>query len=75
MCAFLYISLIVCNKIHANPTIIYGNIKEIHIITVGVILEFPILNHVLLHGCTFFCNLDENILMIFFVFNVKPTNQ
>ena len=38
----------VCNKPHANPTIIYENIKEIHILAVGGNLEFPILSHVLL---------------------------
>ena len=48
MCAILYFFLIVCNKPHANPTIIYENIKEIHIIAVGGTLEFPILSHVLL---------------------------
>ena len=32
---FLYFFLIVYNKPHANPTIIYENIKEIHILTVG----------------------------------------
>ena len=40
--------LIVCNKPHANPTIIYENIKEIHVLAVGGTLEFPILSHVLL---------------------------
>ena len=49
MCAILYFFLIVCNKPHANPTIIYENIKEMHILAVGGILEFPILIHVLLH--------------------------
>ena len=38
----------VCNKPHANPTIIYENIKEIHTLAVGGNLEFPILSHVLL---------------------------
>ena len=42
------IFLIVCNKPHANPTIIYENIKEIHILAVGGTLDFPILSHVLL---------------------------
>ena len=32
---------------HANRTIIYENIKEIHIFVVGGILEFPILSQVL----------------------------
>ena len=45
MCAILYFFLIVCNKPHANPTIIYENIKEIHILAVGGTLEFPILSH------------------------------
>ena len=35
MCAILYFFLMVCNKPHANPTIIYENIKEIHILAVG----------------------------------------
>ena len=48
MCAILYFFLMVCNKPHANPTIIYENIKEIHILAVGGNLEFPILSHVLL---------------------------
>ena len=48
MCAILYFFLTVCNKPHANPTIIYENIKEIHILAVGGILEFPILSRVLL---------------------------
>ena len=48
MCANLYFFLIVCNKPHANPTIIYENIKEIHILAVVGTLEFPILSHVLL---------------------------
>ena len=48
MCAILYFFLIVCNKPHANPTIINENIKEIHILAVGGTLEFPILSHVLL---------------------------
>ena len=38
----------VCNKPHANPTIIYENIKEIEILAVGGNLEFPILSHMLL---------------------------
>ena len=48
MCAILYFFLMVCNKPHANPTIINENIKEIHILAVGGNLEFPILSHVLL---------------------------
>ena len=48
MCAILYFFLMVFNKPHANPTIIYENIKEIHILAVGGNLEFPILSHVLL---------------------------
>ena len=48
MCAILYFFLMVCNKPHANPTIIYENIKEIHILAVGGNLEFPILSHMLL---------------------------
>ena len=48
MCAILYFYLIVCIKPHANLTIIYENIKEIHILAVGGTLEFPILSHVLL---------------------------
>ena len=48
MCPILYFFLIVCNKPHAYPTIIYRNIKEIHILAVGGTLEFPILSHVLL---------------------------
>ena len=48
MCAILYFFLLLCNKPHANPTIIYENIKEIHILAVGGNLEFPILSHVLL---------------------------
>ena len=48
MCAILYFFLIVCNKPHANPTIIYENVKEKHILAIGGILEFPILSHVLL---------------------------
>ena len=48
MCAILYFFLIVCNKPHANPTIIYENIKEIHILAVRGTLEFPILSHMLL---------------------------
>ena len=48
MCAILYFFLIVCNKPHANPTIIYENIKEIHVLAVGGTLEFPILSHMLL---------------------------
>ena len=48
MCAILYFFLIVWNKPHANPTIIYENIKEIHILAVGGTLDFPILSHVLL---------------------------
>ena len=35
MCAILYFFLIVCNKPHAKPTIIYENIKETHILAVG----------------------------------------
>ena len=46
MCAFLYLFEIVCNKPHANPTIIYKNIKEIHILTLRGIPGIPILNHV-----------------------------
>ena len=49
MCEILYFFLIVCNKPHANPTNIYENIKEIHILVVGGTLEFPILSHMLLH--------------------------
>ena len=49
MCDFV-LFLIVCNKPHANPTIIYENIKEIHILAVGVFLEFTILNHLLLRN-------------------------
>ena len=48
MCAILYFFLIVCNKPHSNPSIIYENIKEIHILAVGGTLEFSILSHVLL---------------------------
>ena len=48
MCAILYFFLTVCNKPHANPTIIYENIKEIHSLAEGGTLEFPILSHVLL---------------------------
>ena len=48
MCAMLCFFLTVCNKPHANPTIIYENIKEIHILAVGGTLEFPMLSHVLL---------------------------
>ena len=48
MCAILYFLLIVCNKPHANPTIIYETIKEMYILAVRGILEFPILSHVLL---------------------------
>ena len=48
MCAILYFFLMVCNKPHPNPTIIYENIKEIHILAVGGNLEFSILSHVLL---------------------------
>ena len=44
----MYFFYSVCFKPHANPTIIYENIKEIHILTVGGNLEFPILSHVLL---------------------------
>ena len=33
---------------NANPTIIYENIKEIHILAIGGNLEFPITSHVLL---------------------------
>ena len=47
---FLYFFHSVCFKPHANPTIINENIKEIHILTVGGILEFPILNDVLLRN-------------------------
>ena len=46
MCAILYFFLMVCNKPLTNPTIIYENIKEIHILAVGGNLEFPILSHV-----------------------------
>ena len=53
MCAILYFFLMVCNKPHANPTIIYENIKEIHILAVGGNLEFPILSHVLLRRDVF----------------------
>ena len=45
---FFYLFQIVCNKPHANPTIIHEKIKEIHILTVGGFLEFPILSRVLL---------------------------
>ena len=48
MCAILYFSFIVYNKSHANPTIIYENIKEIHILAAGGILEFPFISHMLL---------------------------
>ena len=48
MCAIVNFFLIVCNKPHANPTIIYENIKEIQILAVGGTLEFLILSHVLL---------------------------
>ena len=62
MCAILYFFLMVCNKPHANPTIIYENIKEIHILAVGGNLEFPILSHVLLRrvleGATMLTNFD-----------------
>ena len=44
----MYFFYSVCFKPHANPTIINENFKEIHILTVGGILEFPILNDVLL---------------------------
>ena len=44
----MYFFYTVCFKPHANPTIIYENIKEIHILAVGGNLEFPILSHVLL---------------------------
>ena len=48
MCAIMYFFLIVCNKPRANSTIIYENIKEIHILAIGGTLEFPILSHMLL---------------------------
>ena len=44
----MYFFYSVCVKPHANPTIIYENIEEIHILAVGGNLEFPILSHVLL---------------------------
>ena len=49
MCAILYFFTQSATNIpHANPTIIYENIKEIHILAVGGNLEFPILSHMLL---------------------------
>ena len=45
---FLYFFYSICFKPHANQTIINENIKEIHILTVGGIQEFPILNDMLL---------------------------
>ena len=44
----MYFFYSVCFKPNANPTVINENIKEIHILVAGVILEFPILNHMLL---------------------------
>ena len=75
MCAILYFFLIVCNKPHANPTIIYENIKEIHILAVGGILEFPILSHVLLRRAEtspeeqIRCIFDDNGNIIFVNFS------
>ena len=44
-----FVLLLNClNKPHANPTIIYEKIKEIHILAIGGTLEFPILSHVFL---------------------------
>ena len=54
MCAILYFFLIVCNKPHANPTIIYENIKGKHILAVVGIMEFPILSHMLLRRVSFY---------------------
>ena len=48
MSKILYFFYSVCFKPHANPTVINENIKELHILVVGVILEFPILSHMLL---------------------------
>ena len=45
---FLYFFYSVCFKPHANWTVINETIKEIHILVVGGILEFPFLSHVLL---------------------------
>ena len=39
---FLYFFYSVSFKPHANPTVINENIKEIHILVVGVFLEFTI---------------------------------
>ena len=63
MCAILYFFLMVCNKPHANPTIIYENIKEIHILAVGGNLEFPILSHVLLRRVHSFAHSLKNMTL------------
>ena len=43
-------------KKHANPTIFNKEIKEIHILTVGGVSEFPILSHVLLRCVNIYLN-------------------
>ena len=65
VCVILYFFLIVCNKPHANPTIVYENIKEIHILAVGGTLEFPILSHVLLRRDYYYINTPMHYAVIF----------
>ena len=48
VCDFVLFLNCLQKKQHANPTIIYENIKEIHVLAEGGTLEFPILSHVLL---------------------------
>ena len=50
---------------HANPTIIYENIKEIHIVVVGGTLEFPILSHMLLRNDYSYINTPMHYAVIF----------
>ena len=56
----------VCFKPHANPIIINENIKEIHILTVGGIVEFPIFNDMLLRRANVHSNTNPTRLHNFF---------
>ena len=71
VCVILYFFLIVCNKPHANPTIIYENIKEIHILDVGGTLEFPILSHVLLRRDYYYIHGVQNFNSFYRIFGVR----
>ena len=61
------------HKPHANPTFIYENIKGIHILAVVGILEFPILNHVLLRrGSGYWGVAKDSLLHSHFIMLAHP---